>query len=158
MVRGALTTSKLSPADLSLELTETIWMEDIDYCGRVLTSLKKLGVSLVIDDFGTGYSSLSYLKLFPFDAVKIDRSFVDGLGRDEHDSALVAAVIAMSAALNLEVTAEGVETQEQLDLLKELSCTWAQGYLLSKPVSAAELTRLIDDGYCWPLTAEDRRG
>jgi diguanylate cyclase (GGDEF)-like protein/PAS domain S-box-containing protein len=151
MVDGALRHWKFSPSDLSLELTESILMEDIDYCAKTLTSLKTLGVQLVIDDFGTGYSSLSYLKLFPFDAVKIDRAFVDGLGSDEHDSALVAAIIAMSFALKLEVTAEGVETKDQLALLKDLGCQRAQGFLLSKPMPAAELTRLIDDGHRWPV-------
>jgi diguanylate cyclase (GGDEF)-like protein len=151
IVRHVLDTSELSPGDLSLELTESIWMEDIDYYARILTSLKDLGVRLVIDDFGTGYSSLSYLKLFPFDAVKIDRSFVDGLGNDSDDSALVAAIIAMSDALKLDVTAEGVETQEQLDLLRGLSCQRAQGYLLARPMTAKDLTGLIDDNYVWPV-------
>jgi EAL domain-containing protein (putative c-di-GMP-specific phosphodiesterase class I) len=154
-VRDALKRSKLSPADLSLELTESIWMEDIDYCARILTSFKELGVGLVIDDFGTGYSSLSYLKLFPFDAVKIDRSFVDGLGHDSDDSALVAAIIAMAAALNLEVTAEGVATQEQLELLRKLSCVRGQGYLLAQPMTAANLTKLIDEGHRWPVNASE---
>jgi len=151
-VRDALEATKIAPADLSLELTESIWMEDIEYCASILTSFKQLGVGLVIDDFGTGYSSLSYLKLFPFDAVKIDRTFVDGLGKDSHDSALVAAIIAMSEALELEVTAEGVETKQQLDLLKELSCQRAQGFFLSRPMPAADLTRLLRDGYLWPVT------
>ena len=114
-VRDAMAKFEVTPADLSLELTESIWMEDIEYCAKILTSFKDLGVGLVIDDFGTGYSSLSYLKLFPFDAVKIDRSFVDGLGKDPNDSALVAAIIAMSDALKLDVTAEGVETRETVD-------------------------------------------
>jgi EAL domain-containing protein (putative c-di-GMP-specific phosphodiesterase class I) len=153
-VRDALIKSKVTPADLSLELTESIWMEDIEYCAKILTSFKDLGVGLVIDDFGTGYSSLSYLKLFPFDAVKIDRSFVDGLGRDSNDSALVAAIIAMSEALKLNVTAEGVETEEQLTLLKGLSCQRAQGYFLSKPMPADELSRMIDEGYRWPVNRD----
>ena len=150
-VRDAMARSQTSPCDVSLELTESIWMEDIVYCAKILASFKELGVGLVIDDFGTGYSSLSYLKMFPFDAVKIDRSFVDGLGRDSNDSALVAAIIAMSKALNLDVTAEGVETREQLTLLKELSCQRAQGYLLAMPMPADELTQLIQDGYRWPV-------
>jgi EAL domain-containing protein (putative c-di-GMP-specific phosphodiesterase class I) len=127
-------------------------MEDVDYCARTLSSLKELGVQLVIDDFGTGYTSLSYLKLFPFDAVKIDRAFVDGLGTDAHDSALVAAIIAMSTALELEVTAEGVETKEQLTLLKELNCHRAQGYYLSRPVCAEKFTELVRSGRRWAVT------
>ena len=91
----------MRPADLCLELTESVFMEDVDYFGRTLAGLKALGVDLAIDDFGTGYSSLSYLKRFPVDAVKVDRAFVDGLGTDPHDSALVAAIVAMADALGL---------------------------------------------------------
>jgi diguanylate cyclase (GGDEF)-like protein/PAS domain S-box-containing protein len=152
MIQSTLSRTKVPTMSISLELTESILMEDVDYCARTLSSLKELGVQLVIDDFGTGYSSLSYLKLFPFDAVKIDRAFVDGLGTDAHDSALVAAIIAMSTALELEVTAEGVETKEQLTLLKELNCHRAQGYYLSRPVCAEKFTELVRSGRRWAVT------
>jgi diguanylate cyclase (GGDEF)-like protein len=135
--------------DLCLELTESIFMEDVLYFERALDSLKALGVKLSIDDFGTGYSSLSYLKRFPVDAVKVDRSFVDGLGSDPHDSALVAAILAMAAALDLEVTAEGVETPDQLANLKKLGCQRAQGFYLARPMPAADLDRLIAEQHHW---------
>jgi EAL domain-containing protein (putative c-di-GMP-specific phosphodiesterase class I) len=92
---------------------------------------------------------LSYLKRFPVDAVKVDRAFVDGLGDDPHDSALVAAIVAMASALNLEVTAEGVETQSQLDNLMLLGCERAQGFYLARPMPAEEMTRLIADHHQW---------
>lgn len=148
-VKGALARSKLRASDLSLELTESLLMENIEECAKVLNELKELDVQLVIDDFGTGYSSLSYLKLFPFDAVKIDRAFVDGLGSDTHDSALVAAIIAMSNALDLDVIAEGVETKRQLSRLKNLDCPRAQGFLFSRPISAIDMAQLILEGHRW---------
>ena len=138
--------------DLCLELTESIFMEDVVYFERALESLKALGVKLSIDDFGTGYSSLSYLKRFPVDAVKVDRSFVDGLGSDPHDSALVAAILAMAAALDLEVTAEGVETHDQLANLKNLGCHRAQGFYLARPMPAADLDRLIAESHHWVVS------
>jgi len=134
---------------LCLELTESVFMEDVDYFARTLNSLKTLGVRLAIDDFGTGYSSLSYLKRFPVDAVKVDRAFVDGLGTELHDSALVAAIIAMADALGLAVTAEGVETQDQLASLRNLQCQQAQGFFLARPMPAAELGQLVVQGHRW---------
>jgi EAL domain-containing protein (putative c-di-GMP-specific phosphodiesterase class I) len=135
--------------DLCLELTESVFMEDVDYFGTTLAGLKALGVHLAIDDFGTGYSSLSYLKRFPVDAVKVDRSFIDGLGTDPHDSALVAAIVAMAAALDLDVTAEGVETQGQLANLKSLHCQRAQGFYLAAPMPADALGRFIETSHRW---------
>ena len=126
-------------------------MEDVDYFERTLAGLKALGVRLAIDDFGTGYSSLSYLKRFPVDAVKVDRAFVDGLGTDPHDTALVAAIVAMADALGLEVTAEGVETQDQLAHLCRLQCVRAQGFFLSRPVPAAVVTRLVKNSHHWQV-------
>ena len=133
LVEGVVARTGIRPADLCLEMTESVLMDDVDYFGRTLAGLKALGVGLSIDDFGTGYSSLSYLKRFPVDAVKVDRAFVDGLGIDPHDTALVAAIVAMAEALGLEVTAEGVETQDQLANLKRLNCQRAQGYFLAPP-------------------------
>ena len=120
----------IDPSNLCLELTESVFMEDVDYFGQTLAGLKALGVGLSIDDFGTGYSSLSYLKLFPVDAVKVDRVFVDGLGTDPHDTALVAAIVAMASALELQVTAEGVETHEQLVGPEATRCPEGTGLLL----------------------------
>lgn len=103
-----------------------------------LTSLKELGVHLAIDDFGTGYSSLAYLKRFPVDKLKVDQAFVRGIQSDRADREIVAAVITLGKALGLEVLAEGIETQEQFDYLKDLGCDTAQGYLLGRPVAASE--------------------
>ncbi len=131
-------------------------MEDVDYFGTDAGRVSRhLGVRLAIDDFGTGYSSLSYLKRFPVDAVKVDRAFVDGLGTDPHDAALVAAIMAMADALGLEVTAEGVETPEQLGELKRLGCRRSQGYYLARPMPAESLTRLVTDGHRWEVDHVD---
>jgi EAL domain-containing protein (putative c-di-GMP-specific phosphodiesterase class I) len=149
LVSDVLERTGLRPADLCLELTESVFMEDVDYFERTLTALKRLGVRLAIDDFGTGYSSLSYLKRFPFDCVKIDRSFIDGLGTDPNDSALVVAIIAMADALGLAVTAEGVETRDQLNNLKLLGCTQAQGFYLARPMTADAITNLMAQPSPW---------
>jgi EAL domain-containing protein (putative c-di-GMP-specific phosphodiesterase class I) len=151
VVDEVLTRTGVGPADLCLEMTESGLMDDVDYFGRTLAGLKALGVRLAIDDFGTGYSSLSYLKRFPVDAVKVDRSFVEGLGTDPHDSALVAAIVAMAVALDLEVTAEGVETQDQLANLKRLQCHRAQGFYLARPMAAAAVTQLVADTHRWQI-------
>ncbi len=148
---AVLLQSGAAAAGVSLELTESVFMEDVDFFGNTLARLKRLGVRLTIDDFGTGYSSLSYLKRFPVDAVKVDRAFVDGLGTDPHDSALVAAIVAMAAALDLEVTAEGVETQDQLAHLKRLGCRRVQGFHLARPMSADALMQLVVDSGSWPV-------
>ncbi|MEY2474972.1 MAG: hypothetical protein QOG87_287 [Actinomycetota bacterium] len=145
LVGDVLVRTGLAPADLCLELTESVLMDDVDYFANILVGLKALGVRLSIDDFGTGYSSLNYLKRFPLDGVKVDRGFVDGLGTDPHDTAIVGAVIAMADALGLEVTAEGVETQDQLDILTRLRCLRAQGFFLARPMPATDMTRLVAD-------------
>lgn len=128
---------------LTLEITESVMMEDSVSTAAVMTGLRRLGVRLSVDDFGTGFSSLSYLKRFPVSCVKIDKSFVGGLGRHESDSSLVAAVIAMGQALDLESIAEGVETEEQATRLFELGCRHAQGYLFGRAVPAAEVPGLV---------------
>jgi diguanylate cyclase (GGDEF)-like protein/PAS domain S-box-containing protein len=151
LVEKVLERTQARPTDLCLELTESLFMEDVEYFGRTLAGLKSVGVRLAIDDFGTGYSSLSYLKRFPFDAVKVDRAFVEGLGTDPHDSALVAAIVAMADALGLEVTAEGVETREQLANLKRLQCGRAQGFYLARPLPAADISRLVAQSHRWPV-------
>ncbi|MGD0379233.1 MAG: EAL domain-containing protein [Acidimicrobiales bacterium] len=151
LVGDVLARTGAPPSDLCLELTESVFMGDIDYFAKTLTDLKTLGVCLSVDDFGTGYSSLSYLKRFPFDAVKVDRSFVDGLGTDPHDSALVAAIVAMADTLDLDVTAEGVETSGQLADLKKLRCERAQGFYLARPMETGAVTQLIVDEHRWPV-------
>jgi diguanylate cyclase (GGDEF)-like protein/PAS domain S-box-containing protein len=134
-----LHTSGLSPSCLELELTESILMRDVEETMQVLMGFKQLGLSIAVDDFGTGYSSLNYLKQFPIDVLKIDRSFVDGLPSGEQDAQIARAIIAMAHSLNLAVIAEGVETQEQLDFLREHGCDEVQGYLLGRPMTAHQL-------------------
>jgi diguanylate cyclase (GGDEF)-like protein/PAS domain S-box-containing protein len=151
LVEDVLMRTGARPENLCLELTESVFMEDVDYFGKTLASLKTLGVRLAIDDFGTGYSSLSYLKRFPVDAVKVDRAFVDGLGTDPHYSALVAAIVAMADALGLEVTAEGVENQDQLAMLKRLQCRRAQGFYLARPMPADAISRLVAESHRWQV-------
>jgi diguanylate cyclase (GGDEF)-like protein/PAS domain S-box-containing protein len=152
VVRDVFVRTGAPSENVSLELTESMFMEDVDYFEATLTGLKALGVRLSIDDFGTGYSSLSYLKRFPVDAVKVDRAFVDGLGTDPHDSALVAAIIAMADALDLDVTAEGVETIDQLRNLQRLNCQRAQGFYLARPMPAEVLTELIVTKHRWDVS------
>ncbi len=151
LVEDVLKRTGAPPESLCLELTESVFMEDVDYFGATLAGLKAVGIKLSIDDFGTGYSSLSYLKQFPVDAVKVDRAFVEGLGGSAHDTALVAAIIAMAAALGLEVTAEGVETREQLVNLKRLHCQLAQGFYLARPMPADAINQLVVDAHRWQL-------
>jgi diguanylate cyclase (GGDEF)-like protein/PAS domain S-box-containing protein len=151
MVEDILVRTAVHPEDLCLELTESVFMEDVEYFARTLAGLKALGLRIAIDDFGTGYSSLSYLRRFPVDGVKVDRSFIDGLGTEPHDSALVAAIVAMAAALDLEVTAEGVETARQMAIVRKLGCRRAQGFYLASPMPAAAMTQLIETSHHWTV-------
>jgi EAL domain-containing protein (putative c-di-GMP-specific phosphodiesterase class I) len=124
-------------------------MDDVDLTGSTLIRLKALGLQLAVDDFGTGYSSLSYLRRFPVDVLKVDQSFVSGLGHDAEDSAIVQAVVHMGRALRLTTVAEGVETAHHLIELRELDCDLAQGYHFSRPLPAEALTRMLDAGPEW---------
>ncbi len=139
-VAAALARSGLEPDALWLEITESTLMHDAAGAARTLNAIRELGVHLVIDDFGTGYSSLAYLKRFPVDTLKIDRSFVDGLGRDAESEAIVRAVVGLTQSLHLSVIAEGVETIEQLTALHRLGCDTYQGYFFSKPQPADEVS------------------
>jgi EAL domain-containing protein (putative c-di-GMP-specific phosphodiesterase class I) len=138
-IQAALAMHQVEPAELAVELTESVLMADPERASHVLHQLHQLGMRISIDDFGTGYSSLSYLKRFPARTVKIDRSFIAGLPGDRDDVAITEAVIAMAHSLGLNVVAEGVETAEQLDTLRRMRCDEAQGYLLGRPMPAAEL-------------------
>lgn len=146
MVGGLLDTHELDPRLLWLEITERVVMDDDQGTLEVLHALRSRGVRLMLDDFGTGFSSLAYLKRYPVDAVKIDRSFVEGLGVHREDEAIVTAILTLADALGHEVVAEGVECPEQLQWLRERGCRLAQGFLWSPPVPAAELTRMLGVG------------
>jgi len=144
VVSAALRGSGLPSDQLGLEITESVLLEGRNAPLATLSALKDLGVRLILDDFGTGYSSLSYLKRFPLDTIKIDRSFVVGLGTPGHDSAIVDAVLGMTHALGLVVVAEGIEEERQLRHLRERGAEVGQGYLFSRPLAA---------GAVWPLLA-----
>jgi diguanylate cyclase (GGDEF)-like protein/PAS domain S-box-containing protein len=133
LVRGVLETGSLEPGALWLEMTESALVTDPDRAGRVLSQLRLLGVHLAIDDFGTGYSSLLSLKRYPVELVKIDRSFIEGLGADPDSDAIVLAVVRLAQSLNLNTIAEGVETERQHARLVELGCSLAQGFRLGEP-------------------------
>jgi diguanylate cyclase (GGDEF)-like protein/PAS domain S-box-containing protein len=135
-VASVLGRSGINPAAVWLEITESSLMRDPESAVGTLRALRALGVHLSVDDFGTGYSSMSYLKRFPVESLKVDRSFVDGIGRDPEDHAICTAVVTLAHALGLRAVAEGVETAEQLAELKTLGCELAQGYLLGKPAPA----------------------
>ncbi|MES2553552.1 MAG: EAL domain-containing protein [Pseudomonadota bacterium] len=139
MVAHTMRQFDLQKGDLELEITESVAMENPQATIDLLNQLRGLGITLAIDDFGTGYSSLSYLKLLPFDRLKIDRSFVKDIESDANDAAICAATIALAHNLGLELVAEGVETEAQLNFLKEQKCDAAQGYYFSKPVPAQDL-------------------
>jgi predicted signal transduction protein with EAL and GGDEF domain len=143
VVMSALASAGLDPRRLELEITETVLMQDSELSVRILHQLRALGVSIALDDFGTGYSSLSYLRRFPFDRIKIDRSFVRDLARDAEGAAIVRAIIGLGRSLSIATTAEGVETREQLDILRREGCTEMQGYLLSPPRPAPEALALL---------------
>ena len=145
-VAAVLQEAGLPPQRLELEITEGVAMQDIARTIAILTELKQLGVKFALDDFGTGFSSLSYLKRFPLDKLKIDQSFVHGLPADEHDAAITRAVIALGQSLKLKVIAEGVETREQLALLRDQGCDEYQGNLFSKPVPAQDFAKLLKRG------------
>jgi diguanylate cyclase (GGDEF)-like protein len=141
VVLRAIFDAGIPPSSLQLELTETIVMNDVAETVKTLNKLKKAGVLLAMDDFGTGYSSLSYLKRLPLDTLKIDRSFVSDLENNKDDAAICAAIIAMAHNLDLKVVAEGVETRAQREYLRTQRCDKIQGFLISKPLPAAELEK-----------------
>jgi diguanylate cyclase (GGDEF)-like protein/PAS domain S-box-containing protein len=136
----------LDPCHLRLEITESVLVEESAAAIASLEALNEIGVRLVLDDFGTGYSSLAYLNRFPFHALKIDRSFVDGLGIEQERTAIVEAIIGMARALSLEVIAEGVENEVQLAELRRLGCDYAQGHLFHAAMPASEVSRLLAEG------------
>jgi diguanylate cyclase (GGDEF)-like protein len=143
VVISALSAGGLPPARLELEVTESVLLEETEVTLRTLHQLRGLGVRVSLDDFGTGYSSLSYLRSFPFDKIKIDRSFVRELTASANGAAIVRAIASLGASLGMETTAEGVETKEQLDIVRAEGCTDAQGFYFSVPRPVKELTDLL---------------
>jgi diguanylate cyclase (GGDEF)-like protein len=143
VVREAIEQTGVNPARIQLEITESALLERGESPAETLAALKQLGVQLVLDDFGTGYSSLSYLKRFPIDAVKIDRSFIAGLGSSRADAAIVAGIVAIARALDIAVVAEGVESAAQAQRLRELGCPYAQGYHFGRPIAAEAFSELL---------------
>ena len=142
-IKGTLRRTGVPNRSVELEITEGVLMSGHTYIGETLNELNNLGVTIAMDDFGTGYSSLSYLRSYPFDTLKIDRSFVNDITKDSADRELVNATIAMAHGLGLTVVAEGVETHDQLTHLAEQGCEMAQGYLFSRPITGEEMTRLL---------------
>jgi EAL domain-containing protein (putative c-di-GMP-specific phosphodiesterase class I) len=140
VVASALAESGLSPTRLELEITETVLLEKDGSSLAALHALQDMGIGIVLDDFGTGYSSLSYVRAFPFDKIKIDKSFVDDMETRLESSAIICAVTGMARTLNMTVTAEGVETDRQFELLRAAGCGQAQGYLFSRPRPLSELS------------------
>jgi EAL domain-containing protein (putative c-di-GMP-specific phosphodiesterase class I) len=143
-VLAALEDSGLAPERLVLEITESVIMQDTESTLRKLRALKAIGVRLAIDDFGTGYSSLSYLQRFPIDILKLDKTFIDGVGRGGTDAALARTIIALGDMLHLRTVAEGVETVQQRDELLAFGCELAQGYVFAKPLEADVLDTLVN--------------
>jgi EAL domain-containing protein (putative c-di-GMP-specific phosphodiesterase class I) len=142
-VVNAIAASGLRAQRLELEITESVLLCDNEATLTILHQLKKLGVRIAMDDFGTGYSSLNYLRQFPFDKVKIDRSFIKDVAEKDGSWSIVQAVVSIAKSRNIVTTAEGVETAEQLELLRVLGCTEMQGYLFSRPKPAAEILKML---------------
>ncbi len=136
-IEGALTESGLDPGALTIEITETALMRNIEDTARRLTAIKKLGVRIAIDDFGTGYSSLAHLQKFPVDALKIDRSFISGMTSNQEGETLIHTLVQLGKALSLETFAEGIEQQQELSVLRDEDCDNGQGFLYARPLDAA---------------------
>jgi EAL domain-containing protein (putative c-di-GMP-specific phosphodiesterase class I) len=149
IVDSALAQAGVAPELLTLEMTETVFMDAVHSVIENLHALKESGVRLGIDDFGTGYSSLTYLRNFPIDVVKVDRSFVAELDDHPQDQAIVSAVVELGHTLDLTTIAEGVETERQLELLRVLGCDLAQGFHFARPRPPDEITELILTSPAW---------
>jgi diguanylate cyclase (GGDEF)-like protein/PAS domain S-box-containing protein len=151
-VESALAASGLAPGRLELEITESVFLQDSADTDRMFTELKRLGIRLALDDFGTGYSSLGYLKTAPFDKIKIDQSFVRGATEPEsRNGAIISAIVALAEALGMETTAEGIESLDQLDLIRSLHVSHVQGYVYSQPVANEVLLERCEAGD-WEIT------
>jgi EAL domain-containing protein (putative c-di-GMP-specific phosphodiesterase class I) len=146
-IEEALRRFGLDAESLSLDITESAFLDAFEVNALTLKRIEKLGVRIFIDDFGTGYSSLSYLKRLPASALKIDKSFVAGLGEDSEDTAIVRMVVDLAHTLGMAAIAEGVESEEQARLLGEMGCTFAQGYYWQRPCSAEKIEKLLAAGF-----------
>lgn len=151
-IAAVLAETGVRPDRLILEITETVLLEDLAAVAEVMAAVRRLGVGFALDDFGTGYSCLLYLRRLPIGTVKLDCAFVSGLGRDHADRAIVTAMVQLAHALGMRTCAEGVESYEQLGLLRELGCDLAQGYLLGRPMPGPEFAALVaaGAGSAWP--------
>ena len=156
MVARALADAGLDPADLVLEITESGLLERTQRPVSVLRAIKETGVRIALDDFGTGYSSLSYLERFPIDELKLDREFIARMASGDDDPVLVRAILDMAHALGLVVVAEGIETEEQATVLRELGCERAQGYALARPAAAEAVAELVSPARAVPSSAPRR--
>jgi len=150
MVRSTLTKTRLEPRSLKLEITESVVMENIETATEMLRELREIGVQLAIDDFGTGYSSLSYLHRFPIDTLKIDRSFVTRMVDNSENIEIVRTIVMLAQNLGMDVVAEGVETKDQLALLRKLGCENGQGYYFSRPSTPADAEKTLGDTFARP--------
>jgi len=148
-INDVLKSSKIEPASLKLELTESAVMENADLAILMLKQIKETGVQISIDDFGTGYSSLSYLHRFPIDLLKVDQSFVSAMESNSENGEIVRTVIALAKALKLKVVAEGIESIHQFHQLRILGCEYGQGYLFAKALPARDIENLLDDNNRW---------
>jgi EAL domain-containing protein (putative c-di-GMP-specific phosphodiesterase class I) len=150
VIIGALAASGLNPTRLEIEITETVLLHNRDTTLAILHQLRALGVRIAMDDFGTGYSSLTYLQCFPFDKIKIDRSFVKDITESTGSLNIVRAIAALATGMGMTATAEGVETQEQRDKIAAEGCTEMQGFLFSRPLPILEIERLFLTGHKSP--------
>ena len=144
-IRAALESSGMAPERLTIEITETTLMRDVEQTARRLSAIKDLGVRIAIDDFGTGYSSLAHLQRFPVDALKIDRSFVSGLSRNKEGETLIQTLVQLGKALSIKTFAEGIEQQQELALLREQDCDNGQGFLFARPLDPDEAELFLRD-------------
>ena len=138
---------KIPRKSIEIEITENVFLENIDQSIEVLNILREKGIEVSIDDFGTGYSSLNYLKNLPLDRIKIDRSFIRNISNNKHDKAIVKTIVTMAQLLDLKVIVEGVETEEQLKIVKEIGCKEVQGFYFAKPMPAEDYINFINTFY-----------
>jgi EAL domain-containing protein (putative c-di-GMP-specific phosphodiesterase class I) len=143
MIRDCVERSMIGPGSLELEITESALMSREQEVDGLMRDIRALGIALSIDDFGTGYSSLAYLKRFPVQRLKVDRAFIGDLGKDDDSAAIVGSIVNLARGLKLQVVAEGVETVQQLEMLRAMDCDEYQGFLFSRPIDAAALARMF---------------